>query len=416
MGLQHLRLPRLAGALLIFAAAAVTASPREASAQLRARPFVSGLSAPVAFVQDPSDPAVQFVVEQAGPVRVIRNGELLAAPFLDLTAGVSTGGERGLLGLAFPPDYAASGRFYVNFTRVVDGHTVVARFRRSANPLVADPSSRKDLVWSTGEPFIVQPFANHNGGCLVFGPDGYLYVALGDGGSGNDPDNYAQRTDQLLGKILRINVNVPDSDPNGFAVPAGNAGFARPEIWSLGWRNPWKFSFDDPARGGTGAMLVGDVGQNAWEEIDHEPAGQSGRNYGWRNREGAHDNVTTVPPTVLPLVDPIFGYGRDAGRSVTGGYVYRGSAIPEMRGRYVFADFITGRVWSFALAPGGPSGATATGLVEHTQELGGAGVTGNVSGFGADAAGELYLINYAAGAVLRLVPVIAPPANVRIIR
>jgi glucose/arabinose dehydrogenase len=400
-----------------LAAALLFLSASPAFAQLRATVFATGFNDPVAFVQDPSDVTTQFVVEQGGLIRVIRSGVVQATPFLDLRNVVLAGGERGLLGLAFPPDHATSGRFYVNFTRSPDGHTVIARFRRSGNPSIADASSRFDLRWSTGLALIPQPFSNHNGGCLVFGPDGFLYIGMGDGGSGSDPENFAQRIDQLLGKILRIDVNVPDSHPQGFTVPAGNAGFPRPEIWSLGWRNPWKFSFDDPARGGTGAMVVGDVGQGAWEEIDYEPAGRSGRNYGWRLREGAHDHVTSVPPTIVPLVEPIFEYSHAVGQSISGGFVYRGTAMPSDRGRYFFADFITRRVWSLALTVvPGTGEATASNLVEHTQELGGSGVLGNVSGFGVDAAGELYIINYSAGSILRLSRGPATPANLRIIR
>ena len=207
-------------------------------------------------------------------IRFIRNGVVQATPFLDISSLVLCCGERGLLGLAFPPDYGASGRFYVNYTRAGDGRVVVARYRRSVNPLVAE-SQGVSLIWSTGEDTIRHPFSNHNAGCMQFGPDGYLYISQGDGGSGGDPENNAQNTSELLGKILRIDVDVPDGHPQGFVVPAGNAGLPRPEIWSLGWRNPWRFSFDMPARGGTGAMLVADVGQDAWEEIDYEPAGRA---------------------------------------------------------------------------------------------------------------------------------------------
>ena len=398
----------------LLAAIALTVSSA-ASAQLRAPLFVSGLNSPVAFVQDPGDATIQYVVEQGGRIRLVRNGTVESTPFLDVSSSILSGGERGLLGLAFPTNYASSGRFYVNFTRAPDGHTVVARFRRSSNPLVADPSSRFDLTWSTGLNYIEQPFSNHNGGCLAFGPDGFLYVALGDGGSGNDPQNFAQRVDQLLGKILRIDVNVPDTNAQGFVVPAGNAGLPRPEIWSLGLRNPWKITFDDPSRGGTGAMLIGDVGQNAFEEIDYEPAGQSGQNYGWRNREGAHENVTSIAPTIVPLIDPIFEYGRNAGASVSGGYVYRGNGMPGDRGRYFFADFVSGRLWSIALTVT-PNGATASGLVDHTAEVGGNAVLGNISGFGVDASGELYVINYSAGTIRRLSRSPSPPTNLRIIR
>jgi glucose/arabinose dehydrogenase len=298
-------------------------------AQLRPISYVSGLSSPVAFVQDPADPAIQYVVQQGGRIRLIQNGALQATPFLDLTTAIVSGGERGLLGMALPANYATSGRFYVNFTNPA-GHTVIARFKRSAaNPLVADPNSRFDLLWSTGNRFIVQPYTNHKGGTIVFGPDGYLYIGMGDGGSGNDPEHRAQNPDELLGKMLRIDVSVPESDSTGFAVPADNPfrASSRPEIWSFGLRNPWKFSFDNPARGGTGAMVIADVGQGAWEEIDYEPAGRGGRNYGWRNREGAHNNVTSLPPAFTPLVDPIFEYSHQFGFSITGGYVYRGSAL-----------------------------------------------------------------------------------------
>jgi glucose/arabinose dehydrogenase len=393
---------------------AVAVVPTAAAAQLRAIRYASGFSLPVAFVQDPSDAAVQYVVEQGGVIRVLKDGAVQGAPFLDLRGAVLSGGERGLLGLAFPKDYGTSSRFYVNFTRVPDGHTVVARFKRSADPLVADPQSRFDLVWSTGNPYIVQPFANHNGGCIAFGPDGYLYIAMGDGGSGDDPLGLAQNPDELLGKMLRIDVNVADNHPQGFVVPAGNAGLRRPEIWSLGWRNPWKFSFDDPARGGTGAMIVADVGQNRWEEIDYEPAGAGGRNYGWRNREATHDNVTTVP-LYSAATEPIFEYDHVTGASISGGYVYRGTNIPPARGRYIFADFVFRRVWSLQLTIDATTGeATASGLVEHTAELGGSDYLGNISGFGVDAAGEIYLISYSGGAILRIARVPSAPANLRI--
>src|ERR671912_1909962 len=191
----------------------------DALAQLRTRVYVSGLTQPIAFVQDPADPGVQFVVEQRGRIRVIRNGTVEGTDFLDLTPVVRSGGEQGLLGLAFPPDASLTGRFYVNFTNS-DGDTVIARFRRSANPLVADPSSRFDLRWNgTGGPRVIrQPFSNHNGGHLAFGPDGYLYIGLGDGGSGNDPDHRAQNPNELLGKMLRIDVNVAATDAIGYRI------------------------------------------------------------------------------------------------------------------------------------------------------------------------------------------------------
>lgn len=388
-----------------------------AAAQLRAVTFLSGLSSPVGFVQDPSDPAVQYVVEQAGKIRVVYDGVLQATAFLDLSTSaiIASGGERGLLGLAFPPNYGTSGRFYVLFTRAGDGYIVVARYERSGNRFVADALSRFDLRWSTGDTFIVHPYSNHNAGCLQFGPDGMLYVASGDGGSGGDPQNYAQNTSSLLGKILRIDVSsAAESHPNGFVIPAGNAGLPRPEIWSLGWRNPWRFSFDSPALGGTGAMIVADVGQGLWEEVDYEPAGSAGRNYGWRRREGMHNYDTSQPAGTLPLIDPIFEYDHSAGRSVTGGYVYRGATMPEYRGRYFFGDYATRRVWSLALTISPTTGeATASDLVDHTPDL---GALGGISSFGVDAEGKLYVVDHTRGLVLKLSRIPRPPTNVTVIR
>jgi glucose/arabinose dehydrogenase len=354
---------------------------------------------------------VWFVAQQNGVIWVIRNRVRQPTPFLNLSGSISAGGERGLLGLAFAPDYASTGRFYVNFTNPA-GHTVVARFLRSnLDADIADPNSRKDMVWSPGLPHIARNAGNHNGGCLVFGPDGYLYVAVRDSGGGGDPENAAQNGQELRGKILRINVNVALDHPNGFVVPPDNPFLdsvpvaARPEIWSFGLRNPWKISFDNPALGGTGAMLIGDVGQGAREEVDFEPAGAGGRNYGWSLREGAipYPDPTPGPAAFGPLVDPIHDYGRTSGASISGGYVYRGSRMPSARGRYYFADFISGRVWSFFI-----SGGAAVGLVEHTAELGGSAVLGNISGFGEDAAGELYVLNYTAGTIVAIHPLTAP--------
>jgi glucose/arabinose dehydrogenase len=389
--------------------------------QMRLLPYASGFSAPVGFVQDPTDPHVQFVIEQGGRIRTVVGGVVQATDFLDLSGFITSGGERGLLGLAFPPDAATSGRFYVNFTtNTPAGATVVARFRRSANPRIANPASRFDLRWSADPEsggqqlrYIPQPFANHNGGCLQFGPDDNLYIAMGDGGAGDDPANRAQNVSSLLGKILRLHVvGVPDTDPNGFTIPSGNltVSQARPEIWDFGLRNPWRFSFDDVARGGSGALIIGDVGQNQFEEVDFEPRGRGGRNYGWRNREGRHDHL---PPQLLGSIDPIHEYDHSIGASITGGYVYRGSLIPEMRGRYVFADFVRGRIWSFALDGSGEG--VMSDLIEHTGSL--QVPPFNVSSFGVDSAGELFVVNYG-GAVYKLVRAVPPrpPTNLRIIR
>jgi len=394
---------------------------------VRSRTYLSGLTLPVLFVQDPSDAALQYIVQQAGRIRVVRNGVPLPNAFLDVTTEIASGGERGLLGLAFPPDYGSSGRFFVNFTDRA-GNTVVARFHRSNDPLVADHGSRFDLRWNGagGAAYIAQPFPNHNGGNLVFGPDGFLYIGMGDGGSGNDPRHNAQNPRELLGKMLRIDVSVPDSDAIGYRVPPDNPFIhagppdTRGEIWSFGLRNPWRYSFDDTQRGGTGALVIADVGQNRFEEIDYEPAGRGGRNYGWRNREGAHDNIGALPPAFQPLVDPIFEYDHSVGQSITGGYVYRGALLdPAMKGRYFFGDFIAGRVWSLGLVVDAATGeASASNLVEHTQALGGPQL-GNVSSFGVDATGELYVVSYSTGKIVKIVgPPHAPqtPGGLRILR
>ena len=402
----------------------LAAYPAQSQSGLRAVMYATGFSLPVAIVQDPTNASVQFVVEQGGRIRTVVSGQVLPTDFLDLRSAISAGGERGLLGLAFGPDYASSGRFFVNFTNPA-GHTVIARFKRSADPLGADPGSRFDLQFG-GARFIFQPYANHNGGNLAFGPDGYLYIGLGDGGSGNDPEHRAQNPAELLGKMLRININVPDSYQFGYVVPPDNPFYqgglpgVLPEIWAFGLRNPWRYSFDDVSRGGTGALIIGDVGQGAFEEVDYEPRGRGGRNYGWRNREGAHDNVTTLPPAFLPLTDPIYDYPRSLGQTVTGGFVYRGAALGSSYvGRYFFADYVAGRVWSFALSIAGSGEAAATGLIEHTAELGGSGVLGNISSFGVDSRGELFVLNYSAGRALLLVNPSNPPpvpTGLRIIR
>ena len=400
--------------------AVVLACATPATAQLRTRLYASGFVTPIAFVQDPTDRTVQFVVEQRGRIRVLRNAVVQQADFLNLEASIVSGGEQGLLGMAFPPDAASSGRFYVNFTNP-NGHTVVARFRRSSDPLIADPSSRFDLRFNGegGPAFISQPFANHNGGHLAFGPDGFLYIGLGDGGSGNDPLHNAQDRNTLLGKMLRIDVSVADSHPIGYQIPSDNPfvdGSALREIWSFGWRNPWRYSFDDVQRGGTGALVVGDVGQNAWEEVDYEPRGRGGRNYGWRNREGSHDNVLSLPPAYTPLTDPIHEYDRGVGRSITGGFVYRGNALPSFRGRYFFGDFITSRLWSAGLTIDGSGEAHVADIREHTTELGGVSQLSGISSFGVDADGELYVVSYNRGVILKIAGLLSPPTNLRIIR
>ena len=394
-----------------------------ASAQLlAASPVVSGLTGgPLGFVQNPTFSNTQHVLEKVGRILVLQNGAILPQPFLDIIAKVDSAGEKGLLGLAFAPDYNASGRFFVHYVSNEPGrqnHTVIARFTRSAgNPLVADPASQFDLVWPGGTNFIFQPYPNHKGGRIMFSPDGYLYFALGDGGSGGDPENRAQDPSTLLGKMIRININVPVGHPQGYIVPPDNPFVSTPgvlpEIWAFGLRNPWQWSFDDPSRGGTGAIVIGDVGQGAWEEINYEPPNAGGRNYGWSIREGSHDfRPDRVPFNNMPLTNPIHEYDRDVGSTVIGGFVYRGSALGSFYfGRYFFADIGSNRVWSMQLNINPATGAATAGTItDHTAALG-AGAQA-IASFGVDASGELYTVSLA-GSVYRIAPaagqVIVPP-------
>jgi glucose/arabinose dehydrogenase len=384
---------------------AVLLYPAAAAAQIGTQVVATGLRNPLGVVVDPTDAGVLFVVEQGGLIRVIRDGRVLPEPFLDVRSDISTGGERGLLGLAFAPD-TQSRRFFVNFTDR-NGETVVARFRRGEdNPLVADARSRFDLLWPGGRRYIPQPFSNHNGGHLAFGPDGYLYIGMGDGGSGGDPMNHAQNPQSLLGKMLRIDVAVGDEDVRGYSVPEDNPFIdgvpvrALDEIWSIGWRNPWQFAFDPV----TGAMLVADVGQNAREEINFEPRGAGGRNYGWRLREGRSAYDPRTPAAFTPLAEPVHDYDHNVGASITGGAIYRGSALDaSYNGRYFYADFIEGRVFSIGLHLDAAGEASADDEREHTAALGGRQTLGMVSAFGVDGTGELLLLNYLSGTLLRVV-------------
>jgi len=383
--------------------------PSQATAQLRTQVIATGLSNPVAFVMDPLDHSTFYVVEQRGTIRTLRNGTLSPAFFLDIRSVISAGGERGLLGLAFPPDHADSRRFYVNFTNP-DGDTVVARYTRTAAGTV-DPRSRFDLMWPDGRRYIEQPFSNHNGGHLAFGPDTYLYIGLGDGGSGGDPMNNAQNPNTLLGKMLRIDVNVPDTNARGYRVPEDNPFVDRQpiaamtEIWAFGLRNPWRYNFDDWTHGGTGALVIADVGQNAREEVNWEPIGQGGRNYGWRLREGRAPYDTRMAAAYQPLAEPIHDYPRSDGMSITGGFVYRGAALdPMFNGRYFFADYVAGRVFTIGLALDERQEARAVDLLELTETLGGTGELGLISSFGVDENAELYVVSYSRGRILKIIP------------
>lgn len=346
-------------------------------------PVVSGLVNPVDLASPPAGPGRLFIIELPGLIRIVENGELLSQPFLDIRSRVESGGtEQGLLGIAFHPNYAQNGLFYLNYTgRRGGGDTVIARYQAAGDdPYQADPGSEKILLE------VQQPYRNHNGGGMAFGPDGYLYISLGDGGSANDPQGNAQSLDTLLGKLLRIDVD--GGDP--YAIPADNpfaGGGGRPEIWAYGLRNAWRFSFDRL----TGSLYIADVGQNSWEEIDFLPAGApGGANFGWDYREGAHP-FEGDPPAGLDLIDPIFEYQHGIGCSVTGGYVYRGQALPEFRGIYFLSDFCSGRVWGLL------RGADGTW---QSQELFQTGLS--VASFGQDSGGELYLLDRAGGTVYQL--------------
>jgi cysteine-rich repeat protein len=352
----------------------------------------SGLSAPVHLTSPPLDVQRLFVVEQEGRIRIVKNGVLLSEPFLNIESLVGYGGERGLLSLAFHPDFANNRRFFVNYTDKQAGRTTIARFTRSADdPDRADPDSRVTLLT------IDQPYANHNGGQIAFGPDGYLYIGMGDGGNRDDPLEAGQAPTELLAKMLRMDVNV-DSAPF-YRVPPDNPragdGLRLGLIWSKGLRNPWRFAFDRD----NGDLYVADVGQDKWEEIDWRPGSSRGNeNYGWDIFEGnacfePQPQATNCPSTqgfVMPVhvMDHNDGYC-----SVTGGHVYRGCRMPNLRGRYFYSDFCASMLQSFRIQNGNrtdPKSHAAAGLNQ-------------VASFGEDARGELYVINLS-GQIYKLVP------------
>ena len=349
--------------------------------------FLTGLSAPVGL-EPPSDGTNRlFVVEQGGAIRIIQNGSIRATPFLDLTPKVESGGEKGLLGLAFHPSFSRNGRFYVNYTRRLSSgqlQSVIAEYMVSTgDPNQADPSRERQLL------IVDQPFDNHKGGQLAFGPDGFLYIGLGDGGSERDPLGNGQNKNTLLGKILRIAVDPPFTPGKQYAIPPDNpfvSGGALPEIWAYGLRNPWRFSFDR----GTGRLFAGDVGQDSWEEVDIIT---KRGNFGWNITEGAHCFPPGSSCNTVGLLLPISEYGHNAagGEAIIGGFVYRGSAISGLVGTYVFGDLSSGHVWGLKQDASG----NWQQMLVLTHSL-------TVSSFGQDAAGELYLVDYGNGAILRL--------------
>lgn len=342
---------------------------------------IDGLQKPVGLVNAGDGSMRIFVVEQEGRIRIVNDGELSTEPFLDIIGSVgSMGSEQGLLGLAFHPRFAETGNFYVNYTDL-NGNTIIARFSVSNdNPNRADPNSEKRLL------VISQPYGNHNGGAVVFGPDGFLYLGLGDGGSANDPHGNGQSTNTFLGKILRVDID----EGENYAIPQDNPfvnGGGLPEIWAIGLRNPWRFAFDRL----TWDLYIGDVGQNAWEEIDFSQYGHPpGANFGWNFREGTHTFEST-PPGDLTLIDPIVEYDHSQGCSVTGGVVYRGTNLPAWQGVYVYGDYCSGKVWGLVRT-----------LDSNWQEALLFETGANISTFGEDEAGEMYLVDHNGG-IYRLI-------------
>jgi glucose/arabinose dehydrogenase len=329
---------------------------------LRLVEVASGLDSPTHIVSAPGEPGRLYVVERPGRIRVLAGGRLVPEPFLDIVGDVTSGGEQGLLSVAFHPGYERNGRFYVNYTDR-RGDTAVVEFRARAG---ASPARVRELL------AVDQPYANHNGGQLVFGPDGLLYVGMGDGGSGGDPENRAQDLGSRLGKLLRLDVDRPGAEW---------------ELAAYGLRNPWRFSFDRA----TGDLYIADVGQGDWEEIDYLPAGARGLvNFGWDVLEGTHPFEDKEPTRRGRLVGPVLEYDHSLGCSVTGGHVYRGERLPAAAGRYFYGDYCTGTVWSFVLQDG-----RVTSQRRHPFEV------AALSSFGEDGRGELLLVSLE-GTIYRL--------------
>jgi glucose/arabinose dehydrogenase len=368
----------------------MTTPPPPPAAQVELVSVATGFTNPLDIQQPPGDSSRLFVVEQAGRIKIIQNGTVLGTPYLDVSSEVVSGGEEGLLGLAFHPNFSSNGCFYVNYTSTKNGtlQTFISEFRAAnASANTVNTASEQNL-------FIVdQPEANHNGGGLAFGTDGFLYIGLGDGGGGGDqhgPIGNAQDLTTRLGKMLRISVTC-----NGtFTVPSDNPfvanATAAKEIWLYGLRNPFRFSFDK----NTGNLWIGDVGQGSFEEVDMVTPAQKGSNIGWRCKEGTHPfDLSTSNCQTQTFLDPIFDYDHSQGDdTVIGGFVYHGTNMAALSGNFVFGDFISGRIW--ALAQNSQGQWVRTILVNSGAD--------NLAGFGQDPAGELYVAQYATGAVARL--------------
>ena len=375
--------------------------------EITAEVVVSGLSSPVDIQAAPGDTSRLYIVEQRGRIRIINlaNDSLVSRSFIDITSRVRSGGERGLLGLAFHPDFQTNGYFFVNYTNS-SGTSVIARYRATS---ATTASSNTEQIVLT----VSQPYSNHNAGQLAFSPrDGYLYIGFGDGGSGGDPGNRSQNGRQLLGKMLRIDVD--GGDPYGIPAdnPFTNNGSVRDEIWAIGVRNPWRFSFDPE----THDLYIGDVGQNAWEEIDFQPAtSNGGENYEWKVREGNHSYSSGTSYGAGERTGAIYEYrhsGAGSGCSLTGGVVYRGCKMPDLQGVYFFADYCTNWVRTLRVQNG-----VAREIVNRTTGLN-RGIPGNlrqISTFGLDGFGEVYIAAHT-GSIYRVIPVNPPdnPPNARI--
>lgn len=398
-----------AAGLCAFAASAAGMGGMGGAEPLATVRVADGLAYPVFATHAPGDTDRLFIVQKGGTIVILdlNTNQILPAQFLNITSlvtgGSSTSDERGLLGMAFHPNYAENGYFFVNYTGPSNGDTVVVRYQVSENdPNRANASSAELIAqWN-------QPFVNHNGGWIGFGPDGYLYIATGDGGSGNDPGNRAQDiTNQLLGKMLRIDPSVDEVPSPPYTIPADNPFVGvtgDDEIWAYGLRNPWRPSFDRA----TGDLYIADVGQNQREEVNVQPVESAGgENYGWRCQEGnlctGLSGCTCNSPA---LTDPVHVYTHSSGFSITGGYVYRGCAIPSLDGTYFFADYVLQRIWSFKW----DGGSGTTDFVTRTSELSpsiGGHTVNQISSFGEDANGEIYIVDQGSGSsgqVFKIIP------------